>query len=91
MSRSESRPAELRGTLPVLRCVSPDASDEEIAAIVAAIELADRERRAAWDAADGPGTAQGRLDGWLTVSRRAARRSGMPRGPWRISGRIGRS
>lgn len=63
---------------------------EKIAAIAAAIALVEWERRAALAVADSPVAGQGRLDGWVMVSRRDARRSGMSRGPWRISGRIGR-
>lgn len=75
---------------PLLLSASPDASAEELAAMVAALELVDRERRAAHSVAADGDVISGRLDGWVTVSRSVARRSGMSRGLWRISGRVAR-
>ena len=77
---------------PVLRIISPDASPEELAAITAAIEVVRHERAHA--AARAAGSATGgdaeHLDAWVRVSRLTARRAGLLRGPWRLSGRIGR-
>lgn len=68
---------------PVLRVVSPDASDEEVAAIVAAVSMLTAGRA-------GVGGADDTLHEWVRGARLTARRSGLQRGPWRLSGRIGR-
>jgi hypothetical protein len=77
---------------PVLRVISPDASPEELAAITAAIEVVRHERAHA--AARAAGSATGgdaeQLDAWVRASRLTARRAGLLRGPWRLSGRIDR-
>jgi hypothetical protein len=77
---------------PLLRVISPDASPEELAAITAAIEVVRHERAHA--AARAAGSATGgdaeHLDAWVRASRLTARRAGLMRGPWRLSGRIGR-
>lgn len=70
-----------------LRSISPDATPEEVAAIVAALTQLERERRAALAA--GGADAQ-RLDHWRLAGRLAHRRSGMARGTWRLSGRLAR-
>jgi hypothetical protein len=77
---------------PVLRVISPDASPEELAAITAAIEVVRHERAlvAARSAAAVTGGDAEHLDAWVRASRLTARRSGMLRGPWRLSGRIDR-
>jgi len=77
---------------PVLRVISPDASPEELAAITAAIEVVRHERAlvAARSAASVTGGDAEDLDAWVRASRLTARRSGMLRGPWRLSGRIDR-
>jgi hypothetical protein len=77
---------------PVLRVISPDASPEELAAITAAIEVVrhERARVAARSAASVTGGDAEHLDAWVRASRLTARRSGMLRGPWRLSGRIDR-
>lgn len=64
--------------------ISPTPSDEEAAAIVAviAVEL----QRAVVVAPLRDDT----LHLWVTASRRSAQRSGMQRGPWRLSGRLPR-
>jgi hypothetical protein len=71
---------------PVLRVVSPLATPEEVAAIVAALESC--------LAADAGAAAAERPDPtmreWVHGSRLTARRAGLQRGPWRLSGRIGR-
>jgi hypothetical protein len=66
-----------------LRSVSPDATPEEIAAIVAA--LASLEPAAA-AADDGDDT----LHEWVRAARLRSHRASLQRGPWRLSGRIGR-
>lgn len=71
-------------TRPVLRVVSPDATDEEVAALVAAV--AALQESAAWPGGDADDT----LREWVRSARLSARRSGLQRGPWRLSGRIGR-
>ncbi|HEV8207850.1 MAG TPA: hypothetical protein VGR04_14300 [Acidimicrobiia bacterium] len=77
---------------PVLRVISPDASPEELAAITAAIEVVRHERAyaAARAAASVTGGDAEHLDAWVRASRLTARRAGMLRGPWRLSGRIDR-
>jgi hypothetical protein len=74
------------------RVISPDATPEELAAITAAIEVVRQERAhaAARSVASATGGDAEHLDGWLWASRLAARRAGLQRGPWRLSGRIGR-
>lgn len=68
---------------PVLRVVSPDATDDEIAAILAAVSVSTAVGAVA-DAADDT------LHEWVRGSRLGSRRAGLQRGPWRLSGRIGR-
>jgi len=72
---------------PTLRSISPAATPEEVAAIVAAISSVDAQRRRvlAKHAAD-----DGQLHAWVRASRLSARRTGLMRGSWRLSGRIGR-
>jgi hypothetical protein len=66
-----------------LRSVSPDATPEEIAAILAAIAslepavLSDDER-------------DDTLHEWVRAARLRSHRASLQRGPWRLSGRIGR-
>ena len=69
-----------------LRVVAPSATPEEVAAIVAALEvcLADDAPAAAMVASDDT------MQEWVRGSRLGARRAGLQRGPWRLSGRIGR-
>ena len=68
---------------PVLRVVTPDATDDEIAAIVAAVT-------ATTAVAAAPVGADDTLHEWVRGSRLGSRRAGLQRGPWRLSGRIGR-
>jgi len=70
-------------TRPVLRVVHPDATDDEVAAILAAVT-------ALTAAAVAPAEADETLHEWVRSARLGARRSGLQRGPWRLSGRIGR-
>jgi hypothetical protein len=65
--------------------VGGNPSPEEVAAIVAALSVIDAERAAA----PAPGLEVDQMSMWVEASRRSAQRSGMQRGPWRLSGRIG--
>jgi hypothetical protein len=67
----------------VLRVLNPDATDEEVAAILAAVAMC---TQVAAPAAGSDGT----LQEWVRGTRLSARRAGLQRGPWRLSGRIGR-
>jgi hypothetical protein len=69
----------------VLRSISPEATPEEVAAIVAAVGMLTRSRVVAEPPADPY-----RLDAWVHVSRLSAHRAGFQRGQWRLYGRIGR-
>ena len=65
--------------------VGGNPSPEQVAAIVAALSVIEAERAAA---APRP-SAHEPFSMWVEASRRSAQRSGMQRGPWRLSGRIG--
>ena len=69
-------------TQPVLRSISPDATPEEIAAILAAI--------AACTPAPVEDDRDDTLHEWVHAARLRSHRAGLQRGPWRLSGRIGR-
>jgi hypothetical protein len=70
-------------TRPRLRAIEPDTTPEEVAAIVAAITAVQPRPR--------PGGAeQPERSLWVEATRLSARRSGLTRGDWRLSGRIGR-
>jgi acyl-CoA carboxylase epsilon subunit len=69
---------------PALRAISPDASPEEVAAIVAALGAVTSTGGGSGPDTDAP------LHEWVHGSRLGARRAGLQRGPWRLSGRIGR-
>jgi hypothetical protein len=62
---------------------------EHVAAITAAIAIVQAEQRAAAAAAVGPEHPE-QLSMWVEASRRAAQRALLQRGPWRLSGRLGR-
>ena len=70
--------------------VGGNPSPEQVAAIVAALSVieADRAARAAAGAAVAPPGES--MSMWVEASRRSAQRSGMQRGPWRLSGRLGK-
>ena len=68
---------------PVLRSISPAATPEEVAAIVAAITELSRCQAV-------PATRDEGLSEWVHAARLRSRRVGLQRGPWRLSGRIGR-
>jgi hypothetical protein len=65
-----------------LRAISPDATPEEVAAIVAAMGVLRGAR--AEPAQDDT------LHEWVHAARLQSHRSGLQRGPWRLSGRIAR-
>ncbi len=65
-----------------LHSISPEASPEEVAAILAAI--------ASSTAAPVAEPEDDTLHEWVRASRLRSHRSGLQRGPWRLSGRIGR-
>jgi hypothetical protein len=65
-----------------LRAISPDATPEEVAAIVAALSVLS----APMPAIDEPDD----LHEWVRAARLRSRRAGLQRGPWRMSGRLGR-
>jgi len=65
-----------------LRSINPNATPEEVAAIVAT--LGARRGTPAEPADDDA------LHEWVRAARLQARRTGLQRGPWRLSGRIGR-
>jgi len=66
----------------VFRAISPDATPEEVAAIVAAVAVCTA------PVADDAGDVH--LDEWVRASRLVSRRVGRVRGPWRLSGRVAR-
>lgn len=68
---------------PILRVVNADATDEEVAAILAAVS-------ACMLSSGSEGGADDTLHEWVRGTRLSARRAGLARGPWRLSGRIGR-
>jgi hypothetical protein len=67
-------------TQPVLRSISPSATPEEVAAILAAI------------AASTPPVVEPERDDtlheWVRAARLRSHRAGLQRGPWRLSGRM---
>jgi hypothetical protein len=69
-------------TQPVLRSISPEATPEEIAAILAAV--------AACTPAPVEEGRDDTLHEWVHAARLRSHRAGLQRGPWRLSGRIGR-
>jgi hypothetical protein len=76
---------------PPLQVISGDATPDEVAAITAALAAVYAEREAAARAAAARASSSGDgLDAWVRSARLTARRAGLMRGPWRLSGRIGR-
>jgi Acyl-CoA carboxylase epsilon subunit len=63
-----------------LRAISPEATAEEVAAILAAI--------AALQSEAAPASPDDTLHEWVRASRLRSHRAGLQRGPWRLSGRI---
>jgi hypothetical protein len=70
---------------PRLRAISPEATPEEVAAIVAAVELCTSSVSATSDD-DGDDA----VHEWVRGARLGARRAGVQRGPWRLSARMAR-
>jgi hypothetical protein len=64
--------------------------DEVVAITVAVTALVEQDRAAAAAVVVEPEAASDWLSMWVTASRRSAQRSGLQRGPWRISGRLAR-
>jgi hypothetical protein len=75
VSRTESQPH--------LRSISPEATPQEVAAILAAV-AASTAAPIVEDHRDDT------LHEWVHAARLRSHRSGLQRGPWRLSGRIGR-
>jgi len=65
---------------PLLRAIPPDASADEVAAIIAAIASLQPDVVAPDESIE--------RSRWLDASRRSARRVGVSRGDWRLSGRV---
>jgi hypothetical protein len=70
-----------------LRVVSPSATPEEVAAIVAAVGTL-TQPAAVVDVSEPEDPD--RLDAWVHVSRLSSRRASLQRGSWRLYGRLGR-
>jgi len=71
-----------------IEVVGGNPSPEQVAAIVAALAVLEAERTAAAAVAAGPDHEPTSM--WVVASRRSAQRAGMQRGPWRLSGRLGK-
>jgi Acyl-CoA carboxylase epsilon subunit len=67
--------------------VGGNPTSEQVAAIIAALSVIEAERRTTIEAGPGPDES---LNMWVEASRRSAQRAGMQRGPWRLSGRLGK-
>jgi hypothetical protein len=74
----------------IVGSIRPAPTAEEAAAITAAIVVLDQQQRAAAAAVLAAAPPPEQLSVWVDASRRAAQRSGLQRGPWRLSGRIAR-
>jgi hypothetical protein len=70
--------------------VGGNPSPEQVAAIVAALAVLEAERGAAAAAASAAAGRREPTSMWVEASRRSAQRAGMQRGPWRLSGRLGK-
>jgi hypothetical protein len=66
--------------------VGGNPSPEQVAAIVAALSVIEAERTADARRLEQPEP----MSMWVEASRRSAQRAGMQRGPWRLSGRLGK-
>jgi hypothetical protein len=76
------------GTTVRVASIHGNPTDEEVAAITVAVTALAQQMVAPPPAPGGP--ADDWLSVWVEASRRSAQRSSLSRGPWRISGRIGR-
>jgi hypothetical protein len=70
--------------------VGGNPSPEQVAAIVAALSVVEAERAAAAAVASAEAARSRPISMWVEASRRSAQRAGMQRGPWRLSGRLGK-
>ncbi len=66
--------------------VGGNPTAEQVAAIIAALSVIESERVATARTVD----AHEPISMWVEASRRSAQRAGMQRGPWRLSGRLGK-
>ena len=66
--------------------VGGNPAPEQVAAIVAALSVIEAERAAEARRLEQPEP----ISMWVEASRRSAQRAGMQRGPWRLSGRLGK-
>jgi hypothetical protein len=66
------------------------APPEHVAAITAALAVVEAEQLAAARAAGATRPHPEQLSAWVEASRRSAQRALLQRGPWRLSGRLGR-
>ncbi|MFM7271765.1 MAG: hypothetical protein ACKO2C_09075 [Actinomycetes bacterium] len=64
--------------------IGPDASAEEVAAVLATIAVLEQARAGVTEEPVEPASR------WVRASRLTARRAGMQRGEYRLSGRMGR-
>ena len=78
--------------LPAMRAevVGGNPTPEQVAAIVAALSVIEAERAVAAAAAAAIAGRRRLASMWVEASRRSAQRAGMQRGPWRLSGRLGK-
>jgi len=67
--------------------VGGNPTSEQVAAIIAALSVIETERGSTVAQPHAPVES---LDMWVEASRRSAQRAGMQRGPWRLSGRLGK-
>jgi hypothetical protein len=79
-------PSRSPSTAPprLLRAIAPDATAEEVAAIVAAVAALQARR------VESEVSGDDTLHEWVRAARLRSHRAGLQRGPWRLSGRIGR-
>ena len=70
--------------------VGGNPSPEQVAAIVAALSVLEAERAVVAAAMVAAAAPDDTLSMWVEASRRSAQRAGMQRGPWRLSGRLGK-
>jgi Arc/MetJ family transcription regulator len=63
---------------------------EEVAAVTAVTVALQRRAADVAATADADGARVPQLNAWVDASRRSAQRALLQRGPWRLSGRIGR-
>jgi hypothetical protein len=77
------------GTHVQVESVAGNPTPEELVAVTVAVTAFAEQATTAAPAED-VGAPDGWLGMWVEASRRAAQRSSLQRGPWRISGRIAR-